>query len=358
MSFLLHRLWRVYQLCPSPVHLKTEAKTTVEQANFVCIRLREREQTKMWRVQPHIERLKLRLNEDDRFWHILTNDNRWVLPEKFNASSSASVYFDEDGRRATIASEPGYPQRVLIADIDASIVLGVITVSERGSILMTDGQATPVVQAYPWRQSKMVTAILGTYGVFTISVTDVIGKDTDLMRHKKGATRLFLPRVFVQGTARYDDMHGGESTTPSRAITPEPPTPMYNAQSFELRPIAMQSAQQEPMSSTMATFPLNEQMPQLVRRTQVNAAQAAGTEAGEADRQATPGPNEPQPDKISSPQESSPYRPNEPSTSHGHGEPRTGVNQRLDSLRRFESMTSISPSLYSDLREAFEDDSE
>lgn len=193
----------------------------------------------MWQARPHVERLKMRLNEDDRQWRIL-HRNQWCIPETFYGSATATLHF-ESAKRVTVASEIGYPQKILIADIGEGIILGVVNISFRGAISMGDGQGTPIDQAFPWLQSKMVTAIIGTFSVFTISATDAQGKDTDIIRHKPNAKRLYLPRVFAKGTPTYYEQEDQSSPRTSRAPSPADSVASSQAARFDLRPIAPRS---------------------------------------------------------------------------------------------------------------------
>lgn len=115
------------------------------------------------------------------------------------------VRIDEMGRRCTIMSQPGYAQKIMVADVDTDTILGIVNITPMGRISMSGGGKRSLYQPWPLLWCTQSTAIIGTNSVFTATIHDVAGADMDLVRHKPGHQRLFIPARYEVGTPAYDE---------------------------------------------------------------------------------------------------------------------------------------------------------
>lgn len=161
----------------------------------------------LWYGNKFTPRFNLRLNEARRIWYVRDFENRrWEAPdENVYGTNFGAVRFSEDASKMFVQSLTGYPQRLLVFSLKTERVLAHFHVSTVGAITITSGNATPIDELPREWKSQMILAV-GVEEVFTMNITDILGDDEDVLRHKIGKDRMYLPSRYADGkaTVAYD----------------------------------------------------------------------------------------------------------------------------------------------------------
>lgn len=162
----------------------------------------------LWMTERFEKRVTVRLNETDRHWWWFNHlTKQWESAEKTDVvagSATAMIMIDHGGQYLHLASQAGYAQKILLVDMTTNGVLTTIDVSALGALSMSEGTRLSAFAQPPYLGPTTITAVVGCYGVFTANIIDEQDGDVDIIRHKAGQTRAFIPRRYQKGTATYD----------------------------------------------------------------------------------------------------------------------------------------------------------
>lgn len=162
----------------------------------------------LWYAERLMPRFNLRLNGAQRCFYVRSNEiNRWEMCQNaMMGSVTACVHFNHDASMLHVLSRKGFPQRLFVVNVDTNRVLAHFHIVSNGSFSVNDGMAMSIdAISEDWKRHMLL--IVGVKPTFTMNITDVLGDDEDVLRHKNGKTRMFFPHRYADGkkTPAYDD---------------------------------------------------------------------------------------------------------------------------------------------------------
>lgn len=128
----------------------------------------------------------------------------------YYVSAVATVTTHDAGQRIGIATVPGTECTMLIADTKSKPVsiVGSIEFMRNGSMHLSDLPNNRSAVDLTWLPLNRVATIIGIIGFrspATFNVCDLGSFDEDIIRLKKGETKLFIPAKYKVPTAAYDE---------------------------------------------------------------------------------------------------------------------------------------------------------
>lgn len=162
----------------------------------------------LWYAERLVPRFNLRLNGAQRCFYVRNTEiHRWEMcPSATIGSVTACVHFNHDASMLHVLSRRGFPQRFFLVNVDTNRVLAHFHILSNGSFSVTDAMAMSIdAISDDWKRHTLL--MVGVKPTFTMNITDVLGDDEDVLRHKDGKNRMFFPHRYADGkkTPPYDD---------------------------------------------------------------------------------------------------------------------------------------------------------
>lgn len=208
-------------------------------------------------VQPQRQRISLRLNDDNRAFFYRSENPLWIrcIDGMVMASATASIQFDQNGKRMHISSVPGHPQVILLANTVTNRTIGQLAINDSGAVALRDAPVFALTPDFPMYWSQKTTAIIGIDGSFTANLLDKMNGDEDIVRLKPGQNKVFRPNHWLQPSAEYDVV---QPVANNHLVTDLiEPIDVQATGRDTFAPIMMQAAAAMPHIMPTIDFPLN-----------------------------------------------------------------------------------------------------
>lgn len=189
----------------------------------------------LWYAHEFRERFALRLNSDGQTFRVWEPVNHhWLaLGNTTMGTATAAIKGSMDGHRVNVSTHTGHAHTIFIVNTKTNKTVARITVKDDGALDLSDNPIFRFEQQLPtfWQQKTLL--VLGVRGPFTMNLTDIAGKDEEIIRYKEGYDRIYVPSRYQKETCPYDYAHDTGMQVVESAQEPSTSNPTVESESQE-----------------------------------------------------------------------------------------------------------------------------